>query len=221
MKHFLSISFKFLILIITIFGLYLTTKDALDIVEVLSYFTTYVNVLTALLYILFIFNLIFRKVRSSWIYFFKQTLMVFLALTTIVYSFVLIPYISDHHIAYPIFSLKDIVIHFLVPFIVVLDYAFFDKKGNLKNFFIGGNLFTLSVYVFYLISYINLGGRFHLNGVETLYPYFFLDIQTLGFETFTWISSIILFVVLLLGWVIYIIDQILGVPLDLNQTKRK
>jgi len=221
MNHFLSITFKFIILIITLFGLYLTITDAVNILEVLSYFTSYVNMLTALLYVLFIFNLIFRNVRSSWIYFLKQTLIVFLALTTIVYSFVLIPYIADHQIAYAIFSLKDIFIHFLVPLLVIFDYALFDKKGNLKSFFIGGNLFTLATYVFYLLAYINLGGRFHLNGTETIFPYFFLDVQTLGFETFAWIATAILSIVLLLSWVVYKTDQILGVPLDLNQSKRK
>ena len=221
MKNFLSIAFKFLILSITLFGLYLTISDAVNVLEVLSYFTSFVNLLTALLYTIFLLNQIFRTHRSNWIHFFKQTLIVFLSLTTIVYSFVLIPYIADHQIAYQIFSLKDIFIHFVVPFLVVLDYAFFDKKGRLKNFYIGGNLFTLSTYVFYLFTYINLGGRFHLNGGETIYPYFFLDVQTLGFETFTWIATAILLVVFLLSWVVFKIDQILGIPLDLNQTKRK
>ncbi|MEY3431210.1 MAG: hypothetical protein RIS53_108, partial [Bacillota bacterium] len=51
--------------------------------------------------------------------------------------------------------------------------------------------------------------------------YFFLDVQTLGFETFAWIATAILSIVLLLSWVVYKTDQILGVPLDLNQSKRK
>jgi len=220
-KNILSIAFKFLILSVTLFGLYLTINDAVNIIEVLSYFTSFVNVLTALLYTLFLLNQIFKKKPSHWIHFFKQTLIVFLSLTTIVYSFVLIPYISDHQIPYQIFSIKDIFIHFIVPFFVILDYAFFDNKGHLKNFFIGGNLFTLSIYVFYLFAYINLGGRFHLNGQEKPYPYFFLDVQTLGFETFAWVAMAILFVVILLSWVVFKIDQILGIPLDLNQTKRK
>ena len=221
MKHYLSLGFKFFIIAITVLGLYLTIEDALNIIEVLSYFTSFVNLLTAGLYILFFFHQIFRKSSSNWVHFFKQTLIVFLTLTTIVYSFVLIPYISDHHIAYQIFSLKDIFIHYLVPFIVILDYALFDTKGNIKYFYSGGNLFTLSTYVFYLLAYINLGGRFHANGEEKLYPYFFLDVQTLGFETFAWIAATILFVVLLLSWVVYKIDQILGIPLDLDFTKRK
>jgi hypothetical protein len=220
-KHYLSIAFKIFILSFTTFGLYLTIQDALNVIEVLSYFTSFVNLLTALLYILFLLNLMFRKLPSDWLYFFKQTLIVFLTLTTIVYSFVLIPYIADYNLAYEIFSLKDIFIHYIVPLIVILDYAWFDKKGHIKYFYIGGNLFTLSAYVFYLITYINLGGRFHVNGVEKIYPYFFLDVQTLGFETFAWIASVILFVVLLLSWVVYQIDHILGVPLNLNQIKRK
>ncbi len=221
MKHLLSIAFKTIILTITLIGLYLTLFDAVNMIEVLSYFTTFVNVMTALLYVIFILNLMFRKTRSNLIHFFKQTLIVFLSLTTIVYSFVLIPYISDQHLPYVIFSLKDIFIHYAVPFLVILDYALFDKKGNLKSFYIGGNLFTLSAYVFYLFAYIGLGGRFHLNGAETLYPYFFLDVQTLGFETFAWIAAGILSVVLLLSWVIYIIDRIMGIELVMNTPKRK
>lgn len=221
MKNNLSIAFKFFILSTTIFGLYLTLIEAVNIVEVLSYFTSFINLLTALLYVLFLFNQIFQKTASHWIHFFKQTLIVFLSLTTIVYSFILIPYISDNHLTYEIFSLKDIFIHYLVPILVILDYAVFDKKGYVKHRYIPGNLLILFIYIVYLFLYINLGGRFHLNGEETLYPYFFLDIPTLGVETFSWIATAILFVVFLLGWVVFKIDQILGIPLELDQSKRK
>ncbi|MFZ9197466.1 MAG: Pr6Pr family membrane protein [Bacilli bacterium] len=213
MKNVFSLLFKLLILTITALGIYLTLEDANHLLETLSYFTSFVNVMTGILYIFFLMQLVFKKVESNWIRFFKQTLIVFLALTTIVYSFVLIPYIVDFQIEYVIFSLKDIIIHYAVPLLVILDYAFFDSKGNLKPSYIGGNLFTLSAYVFYLFAYISLGGRFHLNGNETIYPYFFLDVQTLGVETFSWIAFSILGVVMILSWVVYIVDHILGVPL--------
>lgn len=221
MKHYLSIGFKILILTLTIIGLYLTVRDAFNIVEVLSYFTSFVNLLTALLFFILLINLILYQKKSNWLHFFKQTLMVCLMLTTIVYSFVLIPYISDNEIPYVIFSLKDIFIHFLVPFLVILDYAFFDEKGNFKPRFIFGNLLTLSFYTIYLTTYIGLGGRFNINGVENMYPYFFLDIPSLGLINFAWIVMAILFLVFLISWVVYKIDQILGIPLESNLNKRK
>jgi len=217
-KNLFSLIFKLLILTVTALGIYLTLEDANHLIETLSYFTSFVNVMTGILYIFFLVQLVFKKSESNWIRFFKQTLIVFLALTTIVYSFVLIPYIVDFQIEYVIFSLKDIIIHYAVPFLVILDYAFFDSKGKLKPSYMGGNLFTLSVYVFYLFAYISLGGRFHFNGNETIYPYFFLDVQTLGVETFSWIAFSILVVVMILSWVVYIVDHILGVPL--NDKKR-
>jgi hypothetical protein len=206
---------------LAIFGIYLTLVNVVNPFEIMSYFTTLVNGYAVISYLFFIFNLIVKKYPSSLLVFIKQNLMVFLLLTLMVYSFVLIPYISDNQLNYQIFSLKDIVIHYAVPLLVVVDYALFSPKGQIKKSYLFINLLGLVVYLLYLYLYTSLGGRFTLNGTLTIYPYFFLDIPTLGVVNFGLIAVAIIIVVLLLGWCIYQIDELISIPLISPKHKRK
>ncbi len=221
LKKTLSFIFKLFTFSLTVYGLYLTLKDTPLIGEVLSYFTTLVNVLTGLMYVFFILDLVLNQGQNRLLRYFKQSLIVYLMLTLLVYSFVLIPYILANDVHYEIWSIKDLIIHYAVPLMVILDYVFFEKKGELKSFYLGMNLFHLGFYVLYLSFYIALGGRFHLNHVETIYPYFFLDVATIGITNFSLIAITIFLSVIFLGWLVYTIDFILGVPLSLPLDKRK
>jgi hypothetical protein len=221
LKKTLSFIFKLFTFSLTVYGLYLTLKDTPLIGEVLSYFTTLVNVLTGLMYVFFILDLVLNQGQNRLLRYFKQSLIVYLMLTLLVYSFVLIPYILANDVHYEIWSIKDLIIHYAVPLMVILDYVFFEKKGELKSFYLGMNLFHLGIYVLYLSIYIGVGGRFHLNHVETIYPYFFLDVATIGITNFSLIAITIFLSVIFLGWLVYTIDFILGVPLSLPLDKRK
>ncbi|MGA0875406.1 MAG: Pr6Pr family membrane protein [Bacilli bacterium] len=221
MKLAFSLIFKCFIFMLAIFGIYLTLVNAVNPFETISYFTTLVNGYAVISYLFFIFNLIVKKYPSSLLVFIKQNLMVFLLLTLMVYSFVLIPYITDNQLNYQIFSLKDLVIHYAVPLLVVVDYALFSPKGKIKKSYLFINLLGLVVYLLYLYFYTSLGGRFTLNGTLRIYPYFFLDIPTLGMVNFSLIAVAIMMVVLLLGWCIYQIDELISIPLISPKPKRK
>ena len=149
LKKTLSFIFKLFTFSLTVYGLYLTLKDTPLIGEVLSYFTTLVNVLTGLMYVFFILDLVLNQGQNRLLRYFKQSLIVYLMLTLLVYSFVLIPYILANDVHYEIWSIKDLIIHYAVPLMVILDYVFFDKKGELKSFYLGMNLFHLGFYVLY------------------------------------------------------------------------
>ncbi|MFZ9704300.1 MAG: hypothetical protein ACO3BB_03440, partial [Bacilli bacterium] len=125
MKFVLSLTLKCFIFVSASLGIYLTLVNAINPFEAISYFTTLVNGYAVISYLFFIFNLIVKKYPSGLLVFIKQNLMVFLLLTLIVYSFVLIPYIAENQLNYQIFSFKDIVIHYAVPLLVVVDYALF------------------------------------------------------------------------------------------------
>ena len=221
MKLTLSLLFKVLIFSLSTLGVYLTVKEAIHPVEALSYFTTIINIVTAFLFGLFIVEIALRKNPSPLMRFFKQSLMVYLILTMVVYSFILIPYIVEEQINYQIFSGKDLIIHYVIPLAVLMDYVWFNEKGKLRPFYIFANLFNIVVYVAYLILYVWVGGRFHSGNNISLYPYFFLNIEELGLFPVLWIALGFFGVVVFVGWVIYMIDQLISIPLSLNQTKRK
>jgi hypothetical protein len=221
MKTAISFIFKLLVFSLTALGVYLTVKDSSYPLEVFSYYTTVVNVFTILLFALLMMLMVVRKNPSPLVRFFKQSLMVQLIITLFIYSFVLIPYITEQQIDYQIFSIEDVIIHYITPLIVILDYAWFDEKGKFKAGYSLTNLLNLLAYVLYLTVYVFFGGRFHSGGTTSIYPYFFLNIENVGLQPFIFICLAIIAVVVFIGWVVYMVDQLLGVTLALTPTKRK
>jgi hypothetical protein len=221
MKVTLSFLFKLLIFSLSTLGVYLTVRDAAYPIEALSYFTTIINIFTAFFYAFFIIELVLRKGPRPLLRFFKQSLMVYLIMTMLVYSFILIPFITAEQINYQVFSGKDLLIHYVVPIIVLIDYFWFEEKGKLKSFYAFTNLLNILFYVVYLYLYIFFGGRFHSGSNLTIYPYFFLNIERTGLIQVLLICSNILIVVVFVGWVIYMIDKLISIPLKLSQNKRK
>ncbi len=221
MKLTLSFLFKLFIFSLSALGVFLTVRDSAYPIEALSYFTTIINIFTALFYALFIIELVLRKTPRPWLRFFKQSLMVYLFMTMLVYSFILIPYIIEEQINYQIFSSKDLLIHYVVPISVLVDYVWFEEKGKIKSFYAFANVWNIIFYVMYLSLYISLGGRFHSGNNLSIYPYFFLNIEQIGLIPVVLICLSILIVVVFVGWVIYMIDQLISIPLKLSQAKRK
>ncbi len=221
MKLTLSFLFKLFIFSLSALGVFLTVRDAAYPIEALSYFTTIINIFTALFYALFIIELVLRKTPRPWLRFLKQSLMVYLVMTMLVYSFILIPYIIEEQINYQIFSSKDLLIHYVVPISVLVDYVWFEEKGKIKSFYAFANVWNIIFYVMYLSLYISLGGRFHSGNNLSIYPYFFLNIEQIGLIPVVLICLSILIVVVFVGWVIYMIDQLISIPLKLSQAKRK
>jgi hypothetical protein len=221
MKLTLSFLFKLFIFSLSALGVFLTVRDAAYPIEALSYFTTIINIFSALFYALFIIELVLRKTPRPWLRFLKQSLMVYLVMTMLVYSFILIPYIIEEQINYQIFSSKDLLIHYVVPISVLVDYVWFEEKGKIKSFYAFANVWNIIFYVMYLSLYISLGGRFHSGNNLSIYPYFFLNIEQIGLIPVVLICLSILIVVAFVGWVIYMIDQLISIPLKLSQAKRK
>ncbi len=221
MKITLSFLFKLLVFSLSTLGVYLTVREAAYPIEALSYFTTIINIFTAFFYGLFVVELVLRKSLRPLLRFFKQSLMVYLILTMLVYSFILIPYITEQQIDYQIFSGKDLLIHYIVPLSVLVDYVWFEEKGKIKSFYAFANILNMIFYVTYLSFYISLGGRFHSGNNLTIYPYFFLNIEQVGIIPVILICLSILVVVVFVGWVIYMIDHLISIPLKLIQYKRK
>jgi hypothetical protein len=221
MKLILSFLFKLLIFSLSTLGVFLTVRDAEYPLEALSYFTTMINIITAFFYGFFIIEIVLRKRQFPLFKFLKQSLMVYLIMTMLVYSFILIPFITAEQINYQIFSGKDLLIHYVVPVGVLIDYFWFEEKGKLKSFYAFANLLNIFFYVVYLSLYVFFGGRFHSGSNITIYPYFFLNIERTGLIPVLLICLSILAVAVFIGWLIYMIDQLISIPLKLNPNKRK
>jgi hypothetical protein len=220
MKTFLSLIFKTALLTVTIYGLFLVFNVPTNGLEVLAYFTTMANIFTGIVLVFSILSMVVYKKESQAVLYFKQAVLVFLILTTLVYSFLLIPYILNNDINYEIWSLKDVVIHYIVPVGVMMDYGLFSQKGKIKKFYALTNPLFLAGYLMFLFGYISLGGRFTASGNTSLFPYFFLNYNLLGFPLVLTICLLVLLTVILISWLFQLIDHIIGIPLLIN-SKRK
>jgi hypothetical protein len=213
MKNFFNLLFKLILLTITIYGLYLTFNVEASPLEVIGYFTSMVNVFTAMVYIFLIIGFTLNRKESKSIRFYRQVLMVYLLLISLVYSFVLIPYILLNNIDYSIWSDKDAIIHYLVPLMVWLDYGFFATKGMIKKQDAFLNVLLVGGYVAYLLVFIQFGGRFTITGSESIFPYFFLNYDTLGWPLVLVLGGLILLSIYLISSLVRLLDHIVGVRL--------
>ena len=201
--------FKLTILGVTGYGLFLTFTSYQKPIETFGYFTIQVNILVFLAYFYYLIRLQFFKIKTRRSVFGKQALLVYVLLTMIVYAFMIIPFITNNDVNYEVGSLKDILIHFVTPALVCMDYALFDMKGKFRKInIISVFLFPLT-YLLYVYVYVSMGGRFTLAG-ESLFPYFFLNYEVYGVENTAMAVFGLFIFIALIGWLTYVIDEILN-----------
>lgn len=199
---------KLTILGVTGYGLFLVFTSYQKPIEAFGYFTTQVNILVFLAYFYYLIRLQFFKNKTRRSVFVKQALLVYVLLTMIVYAFVIIPFITNNDVNYEVGSFKDILIHFVTPALVCIDYALFDMKGKFRKInIISVFLFPLT-YLLYVYGYVSMGGRFTLAG-ESLFPYFFLNYEVYGVENTAMAVFGLFIFIALIGWLTYVIDEIL------------
>ena len=88
--------------------------------------------------------------------------------------------------------IKDLFAHYLLPLFYVLDWLLFAPKGLQKlnaPFIWALYPFVYLIFTFVRLYQVPASSYFHLNEA----PYFFLDINKLGYERVTIFSIIILF----------------------------
>jgi hypothetical protein len=214
MSKTVSITYKIIGAILVAYGIAINLVGSTNMLELMSYFTMISNLMVVavlslaalvLLKVIKIDEPLFRKLKGATI--------VATILMMVVYNFILIQYLRINIPSYEIYSIKDIFIHFISPIIILLDYLLFDEKGLFEYRDAFSFLNYLLVYFVYLIVYELLGGRFIISGVETIYPYFFLNIEEQGI----WLTLLNILMIglvftgfgLLLVWV----DQILKRPI--------
>jgi hypothetical protein len=214
MSKSVSIIYKIIGAILVAYGIAINLVGSTNALELMSYFTMISNLMVVavlslgtlvLLKVVKIDVSLFRKIKGATI--------VATILMMGVYNFILIPFMRINIPSYQIYSIKDIFIHLLSPIIILADYLLFDEKGLFEYRDAFSFMYYLLIYFVYLIIYELLGGRFIVSGVETIYPYFFLNIEVQGI----WLT---LFNILLIGLVftgfgllLVWVDQILKRPI--------
>ena len=180
--------------------------------DIFSFFTIWTNIAVVVIYGMILYRDICklagkpeRGVEVSML--FRGGLLLSILVVCLVYAFMLAPELaSNASIQYEVFSFSDILVHFVAPILVLLDYIFFTKKGNVLWYYSLAWLVYPVVYCVVAIMRGLLGGE--IEGLGSSFPYYFLDVGVLGW------GNVLLVVVALaamfvgLGFIIYILDSI-------------
>lgn len=133
----------------------------------------------------------------------KFLFVVMILLTAIAFNLLLNPYGSI--IAY-FAAYKSALHHLILPAMFCLDWILFYKRGTVKLYDPSLALGIPSLYVIYILV---RGVIVKSTGitVNVLYPYFFLDLDRLGWQGFLSWTAKLLALLLLLGYGLYGLDR--------------
>jgi hypothetical protein len=189
-KQILFLPFRLLLVAGCALGLVLNMLSSKNLLTLFMYYTIQSN----LLCLAFFIYLLVRRSRpddSPWLSIAKGACLMAILVTLLVYHFALRPQISHLAVNYRPFSLKDLLVHYFTPLMVLLDYLLFDLKGRYRQW---DPLIWASLPLAYLALvyiYVGLGGRFQLGSSTAKYPYFFLNVEELGLGgVLAWIGLI-------------------------------
>ena len=200
--------FKVLISFVGLVGVGLTIINSFNYLESFSYFTTQSNTLATVFFIsLVVFGGRQIPIDHRIVTILKGTLTLGLLVTMLVYHLVLRPILAELYVEYVVFGPQDLIVHYVMPLLVLLDFGFFDVRGRLRHTDPLWFLLFPVLYVLYIAIYGALGGRFAINGIMSRYPYFFLDVETYGIVTVIFWSTLVLVVFFLLGVALYWFDR--------------
>ena len=141
--------------------------------------------------------------KHPWI---KGGITVAIIVTFILYQFIIVPYCLKYGSMHQLFSSTDIAVHYLSPFLVVMDTILFDKSQDYPWYTPFQWLLIPIIYFFYIV------GRTFLHRPvpepEHPYLYFFLDITDIGIQSFIHNIIGITLIFLVAGYFVLIINQI-------------
>ena len=211
----LSTAFKLLTAITALLGIILQFASSADWTGMLSYYTMQSNIIVAIFYLVLVFSERPYALTESRDYSLaKGAITMSIMLTFIVYNIVLRPQFEASAAgaaAGAIGSMSGEIVHVITPLMVLADYLMFDLKGTYR---FGDTLFWCIIpllYPIYVAIYGACGGRFtSMDGVSSKYPYFFMDVDSIGaLRVLGWMFLIIAgFVGLSMLYVV--IDRVLG-----------
>jgi hypothetical protein len=200
--------FRIALIGIGIYGVWLNAISfGSDILSLLAYFTIQSNILVIAFFAwLLFYTLVTRELDTPRpFYTVKGAVTVAITLTFLVFHFMLLPNASsmgsDDFIASP----ANMILHYVVPIMTIVDWLLFDKKGNYKKLDpIKWLLIPLTYLIFALVR-----AQFIPSSTPRRYPYFFIDIDQLGIPQVALNVLLIAIGLIILGYIFYALDWFL------------
>lgn len=206
-NKYLSLIFKISIVLIGSYGLYKSCFfNNVSLEEHFAYYTNLSNLICIIYFICYIVKYYILKVKkyNSCI---KGSITITIAITGIVYNFLLRPFMHDVEGVMDLHSLSNYVVHIIMPLMVILDWILFDEKGKFKKYYIFIWLILPFIYFIFICIRATLGKTFTY--ASSRYPYFFLDIDAYGVLQVLLNVLLAIIAVLILGYILFKIDNLL------------
>ena len=216
-----SVIYKSILVGFALFGLILQFARSTSFLQTFSYYTVQSN-LWVLIFFTIILMFEFRKVpwNHPFTMMVKYMLSIGIFVTFLIYHFLLRPTLGEGSSQFTVGGLNDLLVHYVVPLMTMLDYFLFDQKGKMKWFQAPFNLIQPIDYVFYIWFYALLGGRFVFGDSVSQVPYFFLDTNRFGFDGVLIWSLLIALLYVVLGFLLYFIDGLI-LYFQIRQNERR
>lgn len=203
-----SVIFKFTALLTGLFGIIMKCVAYGGINFTLFNYYTFVSNAVCMIY--FISAIIFciatcNKPVYSFIPKLKGAVVMCITLTLVIFHFML---------ANTLFTMDgspnsfgNVMLHYVVPIMTILDWLLFDKKGSFNK--LCPILWTVLPILY--LAYAMIASQFG-NGIgwNCRYPYPFLDVDTLGIKIVSLIILALAAAYILLGYIFYFIDRLLS-----------
>jgi len=222
----LALIYRIIFLFVCGIGLYLNSglPDGELAPYMLIFYTIQSNALCFIFFtILILKNLLDLKnkgIKGTTKFFphFKGAVTMSIAVTFIIYHFILAPQLLSESSAYNLFSWQNVLVHYFVPIATILDWIIFDEKSSFRWFDpIQWLILPITYFIFILVR-ARIGGIIGI--VKSSYPYFFIDVDMLGWVRVFENASILILGFLFLGYIIYIIDKIHFTQIVLKRSQK-
>lgn len=208
-KYF-SLFFKIILVLIAGYGLVINIfiGDLSVILEQLTYFTVLSNLFCFILFIYLIINIIknfdnYDKIKPTKIRGLATTAII---ITFLTFHFRLRPDVLNGLINYDISSLRNVIAHYVVPFMVVADWLLFEQKGNYG--FKDPLKWLIVPMVYCLLIFLNAKfGYTYESGSN--FPYTFLDMKIYGFDIIIYNLLTMLISIVVIFYTFIIMDKLL------------
>lgn len=204
-NKFISICYKIILTLICLISVLFNTGILTGKAKLISftYFTTLSNLLCGTYFLLSIIFLIIHYKDSS-TYTFSPTLKG-IVIMCIMITCLISNFIIKIEYNFSITTFFSFNLHCTVPIMALFDWVLFDQKGNFKKY--SPLTWTILPYLYLIITMIcgiftsGLGNR-----KNSKYPYFFLDIDKIGFNGLIINIVFLSICFIILGYFIYFID---------------
>lgn len=133
---------------------------------------------------------------------FKFLCVIMIMVTCLVYNILLA---KDYGVSEYFLSLSNLLNHLILPVMFIVDWVLFYQHGHTRWYYPLLCVIMPLVYVIYIVIRAVIIGS---NTNALLYPYFFLDINTLGVSGFMLWLMILIAIFIAIGYVLYFCDNL-------------